>query len=464
VRAVAATVVIGLLAPLTVATGTRAGAASETPHWDPKVEAVAKQVERLRGFRFKRPVPVVHATRGHFERLFERRARYLLSNRGSKRIYREEIVLRALGVMYSGSSLHELQELDAGNLYAFYDEQNGRIVLRGRADGVVAEVTLVHELAHALQDQEFGAARRRMRLRDTDAILPFDALYEGDATRVATEYVADFSADKRRRLIDAERDAWRQYEPWAVLAESGAPYLFGTQMVGNIQEAGGKRSIDEALRRPPAHQVELVNLSTVPGEFTPVPVTAPKLADGERRIGPTTAIGAMTLYSALASRIDAPTALAAADQWGGSAAVAFIRDGDVCVRAGFRAAAADGTKRLVDALRAWVAAGPEGTSSVVEAGGVATLDACEQVAMSYELGPVEDAIGVLTFRNQVLLIELAQGIERPLASCVADQLIQDPDSVDLVTGIEGGQPAPDQLLALTSRAREVTEDCQKSPT
>src|SRR5690606_5754227 len=90
----------------------------------------------------------------------------------------------------------------------------------------------------------------------------------------------------------------------------------------------------------------------------------PEVPDGADEVGDPDSIGAIALFVMLSERVDALTALDAADGWGGDTYVAFD-DGDrVCVRADLGGDTPADPTEIGDALRAWVGAGPSGVASV----------------------------------------------------------------------------------------------------
>ena len=72
------------------------------------------------------------------------------------------------------------------------------------------------------------------------------------------------------------------------------------------------------------------------------------------------ALGVVTWYLLLASRIDPNQALEAADGWGGDAYAYFERDGAVCVEARFEGDTETDVDQMEQALEAWHATMPAG--------------------------------------------------------------------------------------------------------
>ncbi len=181
--------------------------------WDPRVADLAAYVEDERELGFDHPVHVDFLTPAEYteattggDDLSEEQERDDLEVFASQ--------LRALGVASGDIDLYEAFNavVDGGTL-AFYDPTDERIRVRGTEMTVGLEVTLVHELTHALQDQRFELDRLRDPSIDSGASSAFRALGEGDAVRVENAYIeeeldeaeqADYDEEFAGALADSE--------------------------------------------------------------------------------------------------------------------------------------------------------------------------------------------------------------------------------------------------------------------
>jgi hypothetical protein len=465
--AVTAVIVVGLLAALTITTDApRAGASVVTQDWDARIRPVAKQVERIRGLKFVHPVPIVMAPTPQFKRRWREHQSRLLLGLGPTRRYHEEIVLRAFSLAPPEFSMDDLAHESAAGILAFYDYDGKRIVVRGHTVNVAVKAQVARELTLALQEQRFRTGATLRRLHTIDEIQAYNTLIEGDADRVALAYIQTLSRKLQRKALDPSADSELEDSDvaWPMLAVGGAPYAFGPGLVAGLQLDGGDRAIDRAFRNPPKHQVEAFN-PTSNANALRVRVVAPKVREGERKIGPPAPIGATTLYVALANRIDPAIAMLAADAWGGSSAQAFVYEGDPCVRASFRPATSVAAGALVAGLRQWTEADPDGKSSVHEAGGQVTLDACGGSLTGYDLGGVSWIMVPLALRNQIVLAERVRGESRTVSKCVADAVVADPHIAEITASImESGEPTARQQQDVVSIVSGATTVCKTQPT
>jgi hypothetical protein len=165
------------------------------------VERVARRLERIRKLDFKQipPVRTISAEQAREEGLAVLDEEYPPERRAA-----DEEVLTLLGLLPHGSDLREL----AGTIFAeevagFYDDRTKEMTLVADAGtGGEGEITLAHELTHALEDQHFDIAPGGGLDDERTARV---ALVEGTATVAMADYAARFltgGALKRRDLLE----------------------------------------------------------------------------------------------------------------------------------------------------------------------------------------------------------------------------------------------------------------------
>src|SRR5688500_6967900 len=148
-------IVIAVLAALCVlAFGTHEEEAEPAP--SAPVEVIARRVEAIRGVRFERvPEPLrVSPEQARREGLADLERGYPAAARQA-----DETLYEMLGLVPEGTDLKEISASLFGEQVAgYYDPRNGRLrVVEGAAtdNRVLDEITLAHELTHALEDQVF---------------------------------------------------------------------------------------------------------------------------------------------------------------------------------------------------------------------------------------------------------------------------------------------------------------------
>src|SRR4051812_30955470 len=214
-----------------------------------EVKPIAQRVERIRGLRFKSiPKPeVVSPARTREAQLADLDRSYPPAQRRA-----DADLLGMLGLIPRGTDLRELLGTVVSEQVAgYYDPRRKRLaIVNGPTAGnrVLTEISLAHELDHALDDQRFG-------LRDDtagtdDGASAYTALVEGTATAAMDEYA--------RRYIppgSALLSVFSAIGPAGPASESMPPYV---QRSLEFSYTGGERFVT-ALRNRVGGRWTLVN-------------------------------------------------------------------------------------------------------------------------------------------------------------------------------------------------------------
>ena len=254
------------------------------------VARVAKRVETLRGLRFERPVRPRFLDRDEALELVQRISRSDYPDR-ERRI--DEEGLKLLGLLRPSVDLGEaIDSVDEEQLLGFYDDRSGRLVVirEPGATRSLLEVTLAHELVHALEDQRFGLDSGE-GLPD-DRLLAEAALAEGTATALMVDYAERYLSvgDVLELLNLPESGALPPFLEKLLLF----PYLEGEKFVVEFRGESGKwRAIDSIYRfRRPLSAEQILHprryaLGERP-ERVRTPPLAPALGSGWQRLTATT--------------------------------------------------------------------------------------------------------------------------------------------------------------------------------
>jgi hypothetical protein len=218
------------------------------------VDRTARRVERLRGLRFDRVPRLVVVGRREMRRL----ARSLAPAREPAQERAERIVLTQTA-MTDPESLGALDAVADEPVGLFSSEHPDRVYLHGelvRQDPREAEVTLAHELVHALEHQNVGLDQPVAGVLDDSGMAEL-AVVEGSATLVEAMYrirhrgyagpvdVVLRMTDRRDRTVPAA-------------ALYGFPYSVGSRYVLALRRRGGWRAVARARRRPPRSTAEVL--------------------------------------------------------------------------------------------------------------------------------------------------------------------------------------------------------------
>src|SRR3954471_562643 len=222
------------------------------------VAIIADRVERLRGLRFReRPQPLrVSPARAQREGLADLDRGYPLARRRA-----DQALYETLGLLPAGTDLRDVQSSVFGEQVAgYYDPRTGRLRIvdnAGTANPVLDEITIAHELTHALEDQRFGLDTNRSEAGG-DAATAYTALVEGTATGLMFEYLNRYFSGEEALsglLGSAFAEGGTDSLPPFVLAGLVFPYQGGQKFVDALYRRAGNSwaLVNNALAdRPPA--------------------------------------------------------------------------------------------------------------------------------------------------------------------------------------------------------------------
>jgi hypothetical protein len=209
------------------------------------VDVIARRVEALRELRFKAlPKPLeVTGAQARREALEDLDRQYPPEQR-----HADEAIYKLLGLIDPDTDLRALTgSLFEQGVAGYYDPRDGRLrVVTGTGTGtrVLSEMTLAHELTHALEDQQFGFDETGAT---DDRSLARSALIEGTATWLMDAYVErHFSSEETLgSLLGAAFQDTGELPPF-LQSQVLFPYV------------GGQAFVDDLLRRARGRW-ELVN-------------------------------------------------------------------------------------------------------------------------------------------------------------------------------------------------------------
>lgn len=171
-------------------------------------------------------------------------------------------------------------------LAGYYDPDRKTMFLIADLSRLEAEVTLAHELVHALQDQHYDLGPRlKYRKNANDAQAALHCLAEGDATSLMLDYTLESSGvqafsipDGRLRLEIAASMAMSPdlaSFPRVLRESLVAPYVDGVLFVHALRRRGGWDLVDRVWKDPPATTEQVLHLDKLdarePGESVPDP-------------------------------------------------------------------------------------------------------------------------------------------------------------------------------------------------
>lgn len=467
---------VGFLAPAASAgkkPGGGGGGKPATPkEWDERVLPFVDFVEEQRELEFDHPVHVRFLS----DKKLEKELRS--ENDGQTKADREfekQIAgeLLALGLISEDVDLGQASEdLAAEGVVGYYDPATEELVVRDQgSDSIDADVTVVHELTHALQDQHFNLDKLYRGAESGSESYALDFLIEGDATAVETAYIDTLSPAEQDEYYgfsgEVTTEPLPEGVPYALDIFSAAPYVLGQAYVFALDPDGGTAGRDRAFRNPPETEEVLLDPVALEQRQPAKKVPKPKLEKGEKKAYAPEQFGAFTLYLMFATRFDARTALAAATGWGGDSYVGFKEDGEICLRGNVAGDTDTDTDELEQALTMWAAAMPEGAAEIERDGDVVTFTACASEGVTEPTVEQFDSAfyNVLGGRIYTVLDVASVGVPLGSSLCVGDLVSTDPEIVAIydLTFVEGRDLTDEEYAELDTVYLEAFETCGVEP-
>jgi hypothetical protein len=350
------------------------------------IKGLARSVERMRELRFSEPVepellPPAVANR-HLIELFTQD----YSRRDAEI---EGRILESLGAIPAGTNLFKMRKdaLSAG-VAGFYDPVSGELVVKSPEGefGAIEEVTLAHELEHALADQALGLQRildEDPSPPHLDSALAGLAVVEGDATLLMQRYslaaldfgdqlalAGDPSVVRAQRVLEES--------PPYIQAELLFPYRDGLEFVCNRYLRGGWEAVDRAYSRPPTTTAQVMSPELYRKRLRPAPPNNPgSLPDPWKREHAGSFGAAPLLWHLQAPGGNESAAVSGAEQvaesWGGGKLHLWVRREESAV--GIALSERSKSGNLCEAVTDWLAAtDPGATTANVGTGETLAVD------------------------------------------------------------------------------------------
>ncbi len=403
--------------------------------WAVEVEPFVEIVEKERGLEFEHPVHVEFLPPAEFEAEITADEDDL-SDEDRAEIEQVGAMLRAVGLIDGDVDLFDAaNSLQGAGTLAYYSIDDELIRIKGEELTPAIKTTLVHELTHALQDQHFEIGDRTKKLDESDddgAAAGFQAVIEGDASRIESAYVRGLDEEDRAAVQEEQQQQAEDFQdrtadlPQVLSTLLGAPYSLGQAMLLLAAEDGGNDAVNELFALPPRTDEHLLDPWTLlEDRDLAVDVEPPSLEQGVEELDSGT-FGAMGWLLVLAERIPVVQALDAADGWGGDAYVSFDYAGSTCLQIQYQGDTAADVDQLDAALHRWISEAPESPSRVEKSAGGLLFTSCEPTTtadVSAGAGASQEALNVALTRTYVAIGMLESGAEEDQARCLGNSLV-----------------------------------------
>ena len=222
--------------------------------------------------------------------------------------------------------------LMSSQLLGFYDPKRKTFFVGGDLSGEEADVTLWHELVHALQDQHYDLSHLTEWQPDQgDSQAAVHSLAEGDATSAMLDAMLKPRGVTALEVPDGLMRAQSVLGSAALTAPPVlvrsllAPYVDGLAFTNYLRRRGGFAAVDAAWRTPPVSTEQLLHpekfLAREPPLPVPLPMGPPHATELQERFHDV--MGEQTLRLLFEEWLPARTAAEAAADWGGDRIAIF---------------------------------------------------------------------------------------------------------------------------------------------
>ena len=244
---------------------------------------------------------------------------------------RDNIALRALGLLEPGQDVAELQlQLLGDQVLGFYDDVDKRMVVVSDAGlDAEAKLTYAHEYTHALQDAAFGLdSLETDEVGEDDRALARTAMIEGDATVTMLAWAFAYLTPEELMQIGTGAVPDTSGIPSWMVEQLQFPYNEGALWAGALTVNPTQPdfdALDAAYENPPESTEQIIDVAAWPNGDEPASVEtldlAAALGEGWSEVD-STPIGQASIEIMLAYLgVERAVASGAADGWGGDQAV-----------------------------------------------------------------------------------------------------------------------------------------------
>jgi hypothetical protein len=283
---------------LVVAAGAQSGVdVSQAREIFGEIDGILKDLHDITGFRIKHRVPAEIITRDKVKEFLEQRMNEATS---PEEIRVEELTLKKFGLVPQDFDLAKnTVDLLTEQAAAFYDFHRKRMFITDWTPSATREPALVHELGHALADQNVNLEKFiKQGQKSDDGSMARLAVMEGQASWLMAEYLARKAGqslatspallDTMAHSIESGASEFPVFEsePLYLRETLTFPYSQGLLFQNAVYERMKQKAFEEVFRRPPVSTQQILHPDTYFSGLQPARPVLPQLADahGYKRI------------------------------------------------------------------------------------------------------------------------------------------------------------------------------------
>ncbi len=260
-----------------------------------EIDAVMQELSSITGFPVRRPVVFQSISRDKVNQFLQDRIREVVK---PEEIQAEERTLKKFGFVPADFDLKKTTiDLLTEQAAAFYDFHRKKLFIADWAPPEMRNVALIHELAHALADQNYSLEKfTKKGQKDSEKSIARQAVVEGQASWLMSEVMArrmgrtlNSQQLAREVFANASEPSGGQYPvfdnaPLYLRETLLFPYTQGQQFQQAVYNRSGKPAFAELFRRPPVSTQQILHPDLYFRGVQPVAATLPRSPKGMRGV------------------------------------------------------------------------------------------------------------------------------------------------------------------------------------
>ena len=221
-----------------------------------------KAASEVRGLDFQKDVDYEVVDKSSLRGVIDERVKEEFP---ADKLERISLAYAKLGLIEKGVSLREaMLSLYSEQIAAFYDQKKRKLYsIKGLPfSKEFQKVLMVHELTHALQDQNFDLTTLPLELEDNDdRAMAALSLVEGDATLVFTQYATREVRLSLKDILAVVTTGQKGLTeaPYALQKNLMFPYLEGVRFVTRLYTEGGWKAVNKAFNDLPQSTEQIMH-------------------------------------------------------------------------------------------------------------------------------------------------------------------------------------------------------------
>ncbi len=247
------------------------------------IDATFLELAQITGFAVKRPVAFEILDRSEVNRFLKSRIAEVVK---PQELRAEELTLKKFGFVPQNFNLEQtMLALLTEQTAAFYDYHRRKLFLTDWTSPSLRQAAVVHELAHALADQNFPLERFARKVEnDSEKSAARQAVVEGQASWLMRTILARHPDARAEPEPEAPFPVFDQ-APLYLRETLTFPYNQGTEFQQVVFARMGKRGFAQVFEHPPVSTQQILHPALYFARTEPMPLTLPVLKKMHRLVG-----------------------------------------------------------------------------------------------------------------------------------------------------------------------------------